>query len=221
VREQPQIRRLSLAVLVDGTEDKGADGKTAWQPRSADELASIARLVRTAIGYDEKRGDHVEVVNMRFAAEPDTAEAPARTLFGLPIARADLIRLAQTALLGVVAMAALLLVLRPMVMRLTAPVGRLPALPGGPGAPALSGGGVPSAGEAEAGALLAAANPATGELPFLTGVAGALEDESMVRIANIEGQMRASSIRRLGELIDKHPEESLSIVRAWMLQERR
>jgi flagellar M-ring protein FliF len=51
-------------------------------------------------------------------------------------------------------------------------------------------------------------------------VAGALEDESMVRLANIEGQLRASSIRRLGELIDKHPEESLSIVRSWMQQER-
>jgi flagellar M-ring protein FliF len=110
-------------------------------------------------------------------------------------------------------MAALLLVLRPMVLRLTAPVPRLPALPGPPGG-ALPGG-------AETGALLAAANPVPGELPFLTGVAGALEDESMVRIANIEGQMRASSIRRLGELIDKHPEESLSIVRSWMQQERR
>jgi flagellar M-ring protein FliF len=117
-------------------------------------------------------------------------------------------------------MAALLLVLRPMVLRLTAPVPRVPALPGMAGGAMLAGGALPPGG-AETGALLGAANPATGELPFLGGVAGALEDESMVRIANIEGQMRASSIRRLGELIDKHPEESLSIVRSWMQQERR
>ena len=152
---------------------------------------------------------------MRFAAEPDSAEAPPRTLFGLPIVRADLMRLAQTALLGLVAMAALLLVLRPMVLRLTAPAPRLPALPG------MAGGGALPPGGTETGALLGTANPVTGELPFLSGVAGALEDESMVRIANIEGQLRASSIRRLGELIDKHPEESLSIVRSWMQQERR
>lgn len=220
VREQPQIRRLSLAVLVDGTEAKGADGKMAWQPRTSEELESIARLVRTAIGFDEKRGDHVEVVNMRFAAEPDSVEAPPRTLFGLPIVRADLMRLAQTALLGIVAMAALLLVLRPMVLRLTAPVPRVPALPGMPGGGVAPGGGALPPGGAETGALLGAANPVTGELPFLSGVAGALEDESMVRLANIEGQLRASSIRRLGELIDKHPEESLSIVRSWMQQER-
>ena len=57
------------------------------------------------------------------------------------------------------------------------------------------------------------------ELTFLGGAAGALEDESMVQVANIEGQMRASSVRRLAELVEKHPDESLAIVRAWMQEE--
>jgi flagellar M-ring protein FliF len=223
VREQPQIRRLSLAVLVDNAEEKGTDGAPAWRPRSAEELERIARLVRTAIGFDEKRGDHVEVVNMRFAADPDSAGTEPRGLLGLPLDRADLMRLAQTALLGLVAVAALLLVLRPMVMRLTAPVGAVAALAGpagAAGAAALAGGGALPLGGAEAGALLGAPDPVTGEISFL-GAAGALEDESMVRVANIEGQLRASSIRRLSELVDRHPEESLTIVRAWMQQERR
>jgi flagellar M-ring protein FliF len=46
-----------------------------------------------------------------------------------------------------------------------------------------------------------------------------LEDESMVNISQIEGQMRASSLRRISELVEKHPEETLSIVRGWMVQE--
>ena len=46
-----------------------------------------------------------------------------------------------------------------------------------------------------------------------------IEDESMVDIAQIEGQMRASSLRRIGDLVDKHPDETLSIVRGWMVQE--
>ena len=41
----------------------------------------------------------------------------------------------------------------------------------------------------------------------------------MVNIAQIEGQMRASSLRRIGELVEKHPDETLSIVRGWMVQE--
>ena len=226
VREQPQIRRLSLAVLVDGAEEKGADGVLAWRPRSAEELERIARLVRTAIGFDDKRGDHVEVVNMRFAADPDSTGAEPRGLFGLPLDRGDLMRLAQTALLGAVAVAALLLVLRPMVLRLTAPMTAMAALPGAAGAAGMAamGGGAGAlalGGGAETGALLGRPDPVTGELAFLGGAAGALEDESMVRVSNIEGQLRASSVRRLTELVDKHPEESLSILRAWMQQERR
>jgi flagellar M-ring protein FliF len=46
-----------------------------------------------------------------------------------------------------------------------------------------------------------------------------LEDESMVNIAQIEGQMRASSLRRISEIVEKHPDETLSIVRGWMVQE--
>jgi flagellar M-ring protein FliF len=46
-----------------------------------------------------------------------------------------------------------------------------------------------------------------------------LEDDSMVNVANVEGQMRASSVRRLTELVEKHPEASLSIVRGWIMQD--
>jgi len=67
IREQPQIERISVAVMVDGTDSVAADGKHTWQPRSAEELDRIGSLVKSAIGYDEKRGDHVEVVNLRFA----------------------------------------------------------------------------------------------------------------------------------------------------------
>ena len=59
------------------------------------------------------------------------------------------------------------------------------------------------------------------ELIALAGAAAPrlLEDESMVNIAQIEGQMRASSLRRITELVEKHPDETLSIVRGWMVQE--
>lgn len=211
VREQPQIRRISLAVLVDGAEERGADGTQTWRARTPDELERIARLVQSAVGFDQKRGDRVEIVNMHFAGDNEPAAEP-RGLFGLPLERSDLVRLAQTALLGVVALAGLLLVLRPMVLRLTAPAAT--AALAGPG-------GMPLGGPADADALLAMADGTlAGALPGLSGAAAALEDESLVKVANIEGQLKASSIRRLAELVEKHPDESLSIVRGWMQQER-
>ncbi len=41
----------------------------------------------------------------------------------------------------------------------------------------------------------------------------------MVSLNNIEGQIRASAIRKVVEMVDKHPEETLTIMRGWMMQE--
>jgi flagellar M-ring protein FliF len=42
----------------------------------------------------------------------------------------------------------------------------------------------------------------------------------MVDVLNIEGQMRASSMRRIAEMVEQHPEQSLAIIRGWMQQEQ-
>ena len=225
VRDQPKIARLSLAVMVDGVTVAGPDGKAAWQERPPAELDRIARLVRSAIGFDEKRGDTVEVASLRFVVEPDSLAADSPSTLPLGLDKADVMRLAQLGLFGVIGIVALLLVLRPMVRRLTI-TPALPALAGGDEAGAGVAG---SLGHASTGVRLPGGNAAMsavsgpGGVPALAGPPGvglaALEDENMVNVANIEGQLRASSIRRLSDLVEKHPEESLSIVRAWMQQE--
>ncbi len=65
------IKRLSVAVMVDGTYDKveSEEGKSTLQykPRSAEEMQYFERLVRNAVGYNEERGDQVEVASLAFA----------------------------------------------------------------------------------------------------------------------------------------------------------
>jgi len=218
VREHPQIRRISLAVMVDGVEEKTDKGEPQWRERTPEELQRISALVRGAIGFDDKRGDHVEVVSMRFAQDADVPLRP--TLLGLNLEKTDVMRLAQTGLVGVLGILALLLVLRPMMLRLT----RLPGLEGPQGDLALAAAGAAMAGGAPA-LLPGAAGAAggAGAVPRLPAPAGALagaeQMEAMVNLANVEGQMRASSIRRIADLVEKHPEESLSIVRSWIQQE--
>jgi flagellar M-ring protein FliF len=197
IREQPQIGRISLAVMVD-----------AAKAHSDADLARISDLVKTAIGFDAKRGDVVRVEAMPFVA--DDVPAPAKPeLLGMHFEKSDLMRLAELALFGLIGIVALLTVLRPMVARLTAlgpmalteGAGGLLAGPNGAAAGALrglDGGGMLSAG---------GAGPAL------------LADESMVTLAQVEGQMRASSIRRITELVEHHPEETLTIVRRWIGQE--
>lgn len=206
VRDQPQIKRVSIAVMVDGIAEKKPDGTLAWRERTPEELARLVALVKSAVGFDEKRGDRVELSSLRFVEE--AAPEAAAGLLGLPIERADIVRLAETALFGLVAILALLLVARPMVLRLAA----MPALACPDASAAFLAddraglAGRPAPGGTAVGPLHAAGEQAL------------LEHDSMVNMANVEGQMRASSLRRTAQIADANPEETLAVVRSWMAQ---
>lgn len=202
-REAGIVRRLSVAVLVDGNYTQNQDGTRTYQPRGADELQSLATLVRSAVGFDAKRGDAVEIVNLQFpsagAAEPLPEEF---ALLGL--GKADLMRIAETGILGIVALLILLLVVRPVLNRFMTPAA--PQMPAG--APQLPPG------------------QAQGQLALPPGTPGAEQEaapvsevEKMIDIARIEGQVKASSVKRIGEIVQRHPEEAVSIVRTWMYQD--
>lgn len=196
VREQPQISRISLAVMIDGEVAHGT-----WHERAPEDVARITKLVQSAIGYDAKRGDTVNVVSMRFAAAEDGGTGSIGGLFGLE--RADLVGLVQSAVLGAAVLLGLLFVVRPMALRLAS----------GEMAPAMLTAG-------RGGAAIAALPPPApvAALPPPAPPDSSFADGRMVTVANVEGMMRASSLRLLGELVDQHPSESLSIVRGWMAE---
>jgi flagellar M-ring protein FliF len=211
VHEQPQIDRISLAVMVDYADTVGLDGKHTRQPRSAEDLARIATLVKSAIGFDEKRGDLVNVVSMQFATDDSAPVQEQQGLFGFRLEKSDVMHLAQSGLFAVVALLALLFVLRPMVTRL------MSLAPGGDMTSLGSSGDARAALAGPAGAALLGGSTSA----LIAGASGTplLADESMVNMSQIEGQIRASSLRKVTELVEKHPDESLSIVRGWMVQE--
>jgi flagellar M-ring protein FliF len=160
VRDTPSIRRLSVAVLVDHAAERAEPGAApAARARTEPELAQLATLVKSAVGFDERRGDTVQVVNLRFAGvdEPGPTENP--LILGL-IDRPSLIRLVETLVLGIVATLALLLVARPAITRLLAAEG------GGVA-------GLPSLTPAMAGAAGAIGVAGGGMMPALAGPAGA------------------------------------------------
>ena len=67
VHDVPSIKKVSMAVLVDGITATDVNGKPVWRELSQVELDRVASLVKSAVGFDAKRGDHIDVVNMRFA----------------------------------------------------------------------------------------------------------------------------------------------------------
>lgn len=205
VREGGSVKQLSVAVLVDGSYADDGSKKRVYQPRSAEELQTITRLVQSAVGYNAARGDKVEVVNMRFTQGEEPVEEPTRPLFGLT--KNDYMRIAELVVMGMVAILILLMVVRPLMKRI------LESLPDA----------IASSKNLISESLAAAQNPAM--LPAGGGVAGALSApmapglDAQIDMAQVEGRVRESTVKKVGEIVDKHPEEAVNIIRNWMYQQ--
>jgi flagellar M-ring protein FliF len=200
VSEQGTVKRLSVAVLVDGTNTIGTDGKKTYHARTPAEMKDLTALVKSAVGFDAKRGDTVEVVNLPFAGvEEPPQPAPPWTVMGL--GKDDIIRVGETGVIAIVGLLFLLLVVRPMVVRfMESAAAALPA-------------------PAPASALLAGPSP-TAALVGPDGAQAANPSDS-IDIGQVEGRVAASSMKKIGEIVEKHPEEAVSIMRSWMYQNSR
>jgi flagellar M-ring protein FliF len=162
--------------------------------------------VRSAVGYDEKRGDTVEVVNMPFAGAEDLPASPAAfNVMGL--GKGDLMYLGTTAGTALIGLLILMLVVKPMFGRFLDTAKNL----GGTAMPALAAaGGVPM------GALPAPAGAAPG---MAVARAPAPPQGEMIDIGQVDGRVAASSLKKIGEIVEKHPDEAVAIVRSWMYQD--
>lgn len=213
VREGGQVRTLSVAVLVDGNYVPNKDGKLEYTPRSDKELENIKALVTSAVNFNQKRGDKLEVVNMRFANGEEMFDGiPSAAVF-MGMEKDDLFRIAETGILGLVSILVVLLVLRPMAGKLL--------MPREEGASGLSEYGTNADGslmlDMEGKPMLS--GPHIGTLMSDQSSGNEETDEMMVNIAAVDGKIKASSIQKVNEIIDRYPNEAVSIVRSWMFQE--
>ena len=193
VRGPGAVRRLSVAVLVDGQMIAGADGGLVWQPRTEEELVVLRELVASAVGLDETRGDVLTLRSLEFqaiASDGTLAEAGLMPVLG-PI---DTMSAIQIAVLAIVALVLGLFVLRPI---LASSRSRL-ALPAPPSTLAL--GGLPAL---------------NGEI---TNDGVALEGTSTPtrRVGDTPGEDPVSRLRRL---IEARQTESVEVLRGWMERE--
>ncbi len=197
------VKKLSIAVAVDGVTAPGAKGKPgAYTARTAQEMQRIDQLVKSAVGYDVSRGDQVSVINVQFDHETaaDGGAVSANKLADFD--KNDLMRAAELLIGAVVALLIIFFVARPL---LSATGGGAP-MPGRALAFAGAGGGSAPVGHISV-------DPQTGEplaLPPPNDI------DQRIDIAKIEGQVRASSVKSVADFVDKHPEESVSILRNWL-----
>jgi flagellar M-ring protein FliF len=171
------------------------EAAATYAPRSEEDMQRLTALVRSAVGFNQERGDVIEVVNTQFARTAQIAEAEA------PGALAFLDGLDVTRIIEIVAalfasLAFVFFVLRPLVgglMRGGANAAGVPALPGS-GAVAPAGGGAAAA------------------LPAPDGSA----DDDGIDVAQIGGRLRQSPAKKMAEVVAQHPDESAQIIRGWL-----
>jgi flagellar M-ring protein FliF len=204
VSEGGRVNRVSVAVLVDGIYGKNDKGESTYQPRSKEEIDQITALVRSAIGFDQKRGDQVEVVNLRFAETPAT---PITEPSGwLPtFTKDDIMRAIEMVVMGLLGLVVVLMVVRPLVRRIIAPEGQ--------NAPALLPAAVGPDGQPIDPASATTAIAVSGGDPIMVDPSHA---SKMIDLAQVQGQVHAQSVQKVGEIADKNPRETVSIIREWL-----
>jgi flagellar M-ring protein FliF len=171
-----------------------------YADRSKEQLDRIATLVRSAIGFDQKRGDQVEVVNLRFAEAPSVPPVAEPTgLLGMfQFTKDDVMYVIELGVMMLLGLVVLFMVIRPLVKRILA-AEVVPALAGAGATLALADGTTPGADGTHGQALIP------------TGGAAALID-----VAQVQGQVHAQAVHRVGELAERNPNETASIVRQWL-----
>jgi flagellar M-ring protein FliF len=195
VTEAGRVNKISVAVLVDGAYSKNEKGEMVYADRSKEQLDRIATLVRSAIGFDQKRGDQVEVVNLRFAEAPSVPPVvePTGLLGMLQFTKDDVMYVIELGVMMLLGLVVLFMVIRPLVKRILA-AEVVPSLTS-EAAPSLTDGSEGGAGHA------------------LLPPGGAV---SMIDVAQVQGQVHAQAVHKVGELAERNPNETASIVRQWL-----
>jgi flagellar M-ring protein FliF len=197
VIEGGRVNRISVAVLVDGNYSRNAQGQLVYSPRDPAEIDRISALVRSAIGFDQKRGDQVEVVNLRLAETPPAAVAePSDWLERLALTKEDIMRGVEMMVMLLLGLVVLFFVVRPLVRRIITPEAKeIPAVD----SPAL----VP-------------AGPNVSLVGGEQAVQISNHASAMIDIAQVQGQVHAQTVQKVGELADRNPHETVAIIRQWL-----
>ena len=207
ILEAGRMKRLSVAVLVDGVYVTGQNGEQTYQPRPDEQMDRITALVRTAMGYDETRGDSLEVVNLQFADAGRpliTEEEPG--FLGLD--KDDYFYIAELAIMFILGLMVLLFGLRPLLKQIMREEERKVQAAN------------PLAVEAAPGQKPVAMIPGPDgtPIPVPTGDAEVENTKAneMIQLAQVQGKLQASTIKHVGELVQSNPEEAVGLIRSWI-----
>lgn len=208
VREVGEVSKLSVAVLVDGNYSKNEEGEQVYTPRTEEELSLIEDLVKSAIGFDDDRGDTLRVVNMKFAPlDVEKGSFTEDLLLGFE--RSEFLDALEIVAVALMIILVIVLIVQPMVGRLLAEASNISKDAEADLLTSGHGGGSPAA--------LAA--PETARFGPTPAEIEEEEEDSSIDIQQVKGKVKASALKKVEDIVDNYPNETVSVIRSWMSQE--
>ncbi len=205
LREPGAIRRMTVAVLINGTASEDADGEAIIAPRTEEELESLRELVASAVGFDEARGDVITLKSMAFQPAIALGTVADSSMFkGITF---DLMSIIQTAVLALVALVLGLFVIRPL---LTSTTGSLNDMPDAPMLPGLD----DSEGFPTMAPMMGEIDDGMMGMPMGMGDMGGDMGGGLPMASG--GMSQSDAADRLRSLISDRQEETVEILRHWL-----
>ena len=191
VKNTGTLKRLTVAVLVDGVYEKNDKGEMVYRPRTTEEMDKLTALVKSAVGYDANRGDMVEVENLRFASVMPQTEDVEEVLY-MGFTKSELLRMAEGLGVAIVAILVILLVIRPLINNAF-----------------------------EATAQTASDKLLSGSEDDNLLLSNFLNDEDenvdeLINLNKVDGRVKVSSLKKLNNLVEKNPEAAVNVLRSWL-----
>ncbi len=195
IKNTGTIRRLTVAVMVDGSYIKNEEGKYEYQPRNTEEMKQLEELVKSAVGYDSDRGDVVEVANLKFVSfEPEEEAKPETLIMGFT--KEELMRMAEGVGVAIVAILVILLVIRPLINNA-----------------------FDISNTANGDTKLLGDNPDDDNLLLSNFLSNDNEEvEELINMNKIDGRIKVSSLKKINDTIEKNPDAAVNIIRSWLYQ---
>ena len=211
VIENGRVKALSIAVLVDGNYETDPTTKQMkYSERSQAELDKIKSLIISGVGVNIARGDKVEVINMPFAT--DFVDAPVKEGM-FDFIKNDIQNIVQTVVIGIVLILMVLLVIRPLVLRSLEKAKSVMQEQGLTSDVMAS---LEQEMKGMAKGLADTKNMAFGHAPNSGGANPADIDQITMEE---QKQRREGVTKRFNELVEKNPEETVSLIKNWIYQE--
>ena len=193
------IKRLTVAVLVNGKMVVDPQGAQVFEPVPEEELTAMRDLVASAVGFDEARGDVITLRSLSFETSEPMGSLPTETSWFS--GALDAMSLIQIAVLALVSLILGLFVVRPLLL----PARRAPAL------------------IASDAAQLSGDTPS--DLPVLNGTIE--PDEADVALPALAGTQSGDTltpnedvVARLKTLIEERRGETVEVLRSWLDEPR-